>query len=128
MVEDQTGVLPGRSTQSATKRLQPANFALCRPGVNDATNIAVEAGHQHTNADNDFCGASLEPVNDEVAFIGWCLGNHNLSVNACAVELQGDKVGMILIDAERYSRQVTTISKPVINDIAHQVRSAHNLG
>jgi hypothetical protein len=60
--------LSGCSSQSAAKRLQPADFTLCRPGVDNAANIAIKTGYQNTNTDDYFCGASLEAMNHHLPF------------------------------------------------------------
>ncbi len=79
-----------------------------------------------TPTDDYFCGASLEAVDHRLPFFVGCFCDHHLSVNARLVKLHGYKVCVGLVNAERHRRKVTTMTKPVIDDIAHQVRTAHD--
>ncbi|SAS56180.1 Uncharacterised protein [Klebsiella pneumoniae] len=126
VIKNQAGIFPGCSSQSAAQRLQPANFTFCRTGVDNAANITIKTGHQHTHTDDYFCGASLEAVDHRLPFFVGCFCDHHLSVNARLVKLHGYKVCVGLVNAERHRRKVTTMTKPVIDDIAHQVRTAHD--
>ncbi|SVJ78647.1 Uncharacterised protein [Klebsiella pneumoniae] len=104
VIKNQAGIFPGCSSQSAAKRLQPADFTLCRPGVDNAANIAIKTGYQNTNTDDYFCGASLEAMNHHLPFFVGCFCDHDLSINTRLVKLHGYKVCVSLVNAERHRR------------------------
>ncbi len=127
VIKNQAGIFPGCSSQSAAQRLQPANFTFCRTGVDNAANITIKTGHQHTHTDDYFLWRQSRSGGSSPAVLrGVFLRDHHLSVNARLVKLHGYKVCVGLVNAERHRRKVTTMTKPVIDDIAHQVRTAHD--
>ena len=120
VIEDEAGIFTRSGAQATPERLQPANFALSWPGVDDAANIAVEPGNQHPYTDDDFCGASFEAVNDGLAFFSRRICSHNLCIYASLVKLNSQKISVVYVDAERDCRQVPAVLQPVLDDIAHQ--------
>jgi len=126
VIEYETGLFARGGAQATPERLQPANFALCGPGVDNAANITVEARHQNAHTNDDFRCTCFKAVNDGLTLIHWSVCGHNLSVNTRLVKLDCQEIGVGYVDAECDCRQVTAILQPVLYDVAHQRRAAHD--
>ena len=66
-------------------------------------------------------------MNDGLAFFRRRFCSHNLCIYASLVKLNSQKISVVYVDAERDCRQVPAVLQPVLDDIAHQRGTAHDL-
>ena len=104
VIEDKAGLFTRCGAQPTPESLQPANFAFCWPGVDDATNVTIESGYQNAHTNDDFRCTGFKAVNDGLALIYRSVGGHYLSVNTRQVKLDCQIIGVSYVDAESDGR------------------------
>ena len=108
MVEDEAVIFTGSGTQATPKNLNPAHFAFCWPGEDNAANITIKTGYQNTNVNDDFGYALFEAADRELPFVVRCAGCHNFNRHASAGKFNRDKIGV----SDIYAKQIVGRSSP----------------